>query len=167
MCDRVPVFRLASLLLALAIATYGVQAEIGEEEALGVTDGEKETSAGETTGHKSSCSDSWFESLTCNLLGYATIIIPGSFILRMLRNSNLSARSGKLYVTDCTLVLVLICTCTSLVYSLIHVASNSKHFPHARLHKKLYALKLAISTTIILQLAVSILCELIHFPGFY
>lgn len=95
MFERVPVFRLAFLLLALA--TYGVQV-IGEEEALGVTEGEKETRAGETTARDSSNSDNWIESLTWNLLGYATIIIPGAFIIRMLKNSNFNERSGKLFV---------------------------------------------------------------------
>lgn len=91
MFERVPVFRLAFLLLALA--TYSVQV-IGEEEAPGVTEGEKETRAGETTPN----SGNWIESLTWNLLGYATIIIPGAFIIRMLKNSNFNERSGKLCV---------------------------------------------------------------------
>lgn len=93
MFNRFPVCRLAVLLLALA--TYGVQV-IGEE-SLGVTDGDKETSAGETA-QKTPSSDNWVENLTWNLLGYATIIIPAAFIIRMLKNSNFNERSGKMLV---------------------------------------------------------------------
>lgn len=93
MFKRVPICRVAFLLLALA--TYGVQV-IGEE-SLGVTEGEEETSAGKTVGEASN-SGNWVESLSWNLLGYATIIIPGSFIISMLKNSNFNERSGKFLV---------------------------------------------------------------------
>lgn len=87
--------------LLLALAAYGVQV-IGLE-ALGVVESkkaEKETSPGKIV-RQSSSGDNWIESLAWNLLGYATIIIPAAFIIRMLKNSNFSERSGKLLVYVC------------------------------------------------------------------
>lgn len=84
--------------LLLALAAYGVQV-IGEE-ALAVTEGkkaEKETSPGKIA-RQSISSDNWIESLSWNLLGYATIIIPAAFIIRMLKNSKFNEQSGKLLV---------------------------------------------------------------------
>lgn len=82
----VPVFRVAVLLLALA--TYGVQV-IGED-TLVVTESDKDASA------ETSASNNWIEDLLWNLLGYATIIIPAAFIIRMLKNSNFNERTGEL-----------------------------------------------------------------------
>lgn len=98
MLKHVPVCRVAVMLLALA--TYGVK--VVGQESLGVTEGEKEASAGE---NKTSSSDNWVENLSWNLLGYATIIIPAAFIIRMLKNSNFNERSGKLFLVNCTRVM--------------------------------------------------------------
>ena len=94
MLKHVPVFRLA-VVSVLALATYGVK--VIAEESLGVTDGEKEVSGGES---KTSSSDNWVENLSWNLLGYATVIFPAAFIIRMLKNSNFNERSGKLLLVN-------------------------------------------------------------------
>ena len=81
-----------SLVLLLSVAIYGVQVT-GDENAentesdpgVNVKEGGREVSA----------SDNWIMNLSWNLLGYATIIIPGAFIIRMLKNSNFNERSGK------------------------------------------------------------------------
>lgn len=99
MLKHVPVFRVAVMsVLALAICGVNVIAE----ESLGVNEGEKEASGGE---NKTSSSDNWVENLSWNLLGYATIIIPAAFIIRMLKNSNFSEKSGKLFLVNCIRVL--------------------------------------------------------------
>jgi len=91
MLKQVPVFRVAVVsVLALTICGVNVIAE----ESLGVTEGEKEASSGE---NKTSSSDNWVENLSWNLLGYATMIIPAAFIIRMLKNSNFNERSGKFF----------------------------------------------------------------------
>ena len=92
MLRYVHVLRASVLLLSLAI--YGVQV-IGEE-TVGITEDDNETSAKETV-REASTSDNWVVNLSWNLLGYATIIIPAAFIIRMLKNSNFNERSGKLF----------------------------------------------------------------------
>lgn len=39
----------------------------------------------------------WYISLFWNLLGYATIIVPGALIVRAVKNSNFYERSGEFY----------------------------------------------------------------------
>ena len=90
MLKYVPIYRVA-FVSVLALAIYGVK--VIAEDSSGVNEGEKEASSGE---NKTSSSDNWVENLTWNLLGYATIIIPGAFIIRMLKNSNFNEKSGKL-----------------------------------------------------------------------
>ena len=95
MLKHVPVFRVAVLsVLALTICGVNVIAE----ESLGVTEGEKKASGGV---HKSPSSDNWVENLSWNLLGYATMIIPAAFVIRMIKNSNFNERSGKLFLVNC------------------------------------------------------------------
>lgn len=93
MFNNVPVCRVAIVLLALTI--YGVQ--VRGEEALESNESEKEPISGQNV-QEAASKDSWVESLTWNLLGYATIIIPAAFIIRMLKNSNFNERSGKMLV---------------------------------------------------------------------
>lgn len=88
MLKHIPVFRVA-VVSVLALAICGVK--VIAEESLGVTEGEKEASGGE---NNTSSSDNWVENLSWNLLGYATIIIPAAFIIRMLKNSNFNEKSG-------------------------------------------------------------------------
>ena len=99
MLKHAPIYRVA-VLLVLAFTIYGVN--VIAEESLGVTEGEKEASDGE---NKTSSSDNWVENLSWNLLGYATIIIPAAFIIRMLQNSNFNERSGRLFLVNFILLL--------------------------------------------------------------
>lgn len=94
MLKHIPVFRVA-VVSVLALAICGVK--VIAEESLGVTEGEKEASGGE---NNTSSSDNWVENLSWNLLGYATIIIPAAFIIRMLKNSNFNEKSGKLIFSE-------------------------------------------------------------------
>ena len=93
------VHRIAVLLLALTI--HG--AHVKGDEALGDTENQNEASSGQNAEMDN---DSWIENLMWNLLGYATIIVPAAFIIRMLKNSNFNERSGKMFVratcTPCT-----------------------------------------------------------------
>ena len=75
------------LFLLLSVAIYGAQAT--GDENLG------NTQSGVGTNAKEGARDNWITNLSWNLLGYATIIIPGAFIIRMLKNSNFNERSGK------------------------------------------------------------------------
>lgn len=99
MLKHSPVFRVA-VVSVLALAICGVK--VIAEESLGVTEGEKEASGGK---NKTSSSDNWVENLSWNLLGYATVIFPAAFIVRMLKNSNFNERSGKLFLVNCIRVL--------------------------------------------------------------
>ena len=80
------------LFLLLSVAIYGAQAT--GDENLGNTQSGVGTIAKEGA-REASASDNWITNLSWNLLGYATIIIPGAFIIRMLKNSNFNERSGK------------------------------------------------------------------------
>lgn len=80
------------LFLLLSVAIYGAQAT--GDENLGNTQSSVGTNAKEGA-REASASDNWITNLSWNLLGYATIIIPGAFIIRMLKNSNFNERSGK------------------------------------------------------------------------
>ena len=94
MFNFVPVSRVAVFLLALVI--HGVK--VKGEETIGDSESQsKEASSGQDVEHVAS-SDNWIVNLTWNLLGYATIIIPAAFIIRMLKNSNFNERSGKMFV---------------------------------------------------------------------
>ena len=99
MFKSISVHRIAVLLLALTI--YG--AHVKGDEALGDTENQKEASSGQNAEVDN---DSWIENLMWNLLGYATIIVPAAFIIRMLKNSNFNERSGKMFgratCTPCT-----------------------------------------------------------------
>ena len=99
MLKHIPIFRVA-IVSALALVICGVK--VIAEESLGVTEGGKEASGGED---KTSSSDNWVESLSWNLLGYATVILPAAFIIHMLKNSNFNERSGKLFFVNCIRVL--------------------------------------------------------------
>ena len=99
MLKPIPVFRVA-VVSVLALAICGVK--VIAEESLGVTEGENEASGGE---NKTSSGDNWVENLSWNLLGYATVILPAAFIIRMLKNSNFNERSGKLFLVNCIRVL--------------------------------------------------------------
>lgn len=79
------------LFLLLSVAIYGAQAT--GDENLGNTQSGVGTNAKEGA-REASASDNWITNLSWNLLGYATIIIPGAFIIRMLKNSNFNERSG-------------------------------------------------------------------------
>ena len=83
---------IAVLLLALTI--YG--AHVKGDEALGDTGNQKKASSGQNV-QADTRNDSWIENLMWNLLGYATIILPSAFIIRMLKNSNFNERSGKMF----------------------------------------------------------------------
>ena len=107
MFKSIPVHRIAVLLLALTI--YG--AHVKGDDALGDTENQKEASSGQNA---EADSDSWMENLMWNLLGYATIIVPSAFIIRMLKNSNFNERSGKMFVrATCT-------PCTRLIHTTIN-----------------------------------------------
>lgn len=80
------------LFLLLSVAIYGAQAT-GDENLENTQNGVG-TNAKEGA-REASVSDNWITNLSWNLLGYATIIIPGAFIIRMLKNSNFNERSGK------------------------------------------------------------------------
>ena len=90
MFKSISVHLIAVLLLALTI--YG--AHVKGDEALGDTENQKEASSGQNAEVDN---DSWIENLMWNLLGYATIIVPAAFIIRMLKNSNFNERSGKMF----------------------------------------------------------------------
>ena len=90
MFKSISVHLIAVLLLALTI--YGVH--VKGDEALGDTENQKEASSGQNAEVDN---DSWIENLMWNLLGYATIIVPAAFIIRMLKNSNFNERSGKMF----------------------------------------------------------------------
>ena len=91
MFKSIPVHLLAVLLLALTI--YG--AHVKGDEELEDTENQKDASSGQNV-EVDTRSDSWIENLMWNLLGYATIIVPSAFIIRMLKNSNFE-RSGKMF----------------------------------------------------------------------
>ena len=94
MFNFVPVSRVAVFLLALVIHGVKVQGE----ETIGDSENQsKEASSGQDVEHVAT-SDNWIVNLAWNLLGYATIIIPAAFIIRMLKNSNFNERSGKMFV---------------------------------------------------------------------
>ena len=38
--------------------------------------------------------DIWFVSLAWNIVGYATIVIPAAFIIRMIKNSSFNEKEG-------------------------------------------------------------------------
>ena len=101
MFKSVSVHRITVLLLAVTI--YG--AHVKGDEALGDTENLKKASSGQNA-EVDTRNDSWIENLMWNLLGYATIIVPAAFIIRMLKNSNFNERSGKMFVratcTPCT-----------------------------------------------------------------
>ena len=90
MFKSISVHLIAVLLLALTI--YG--AHVKGDEALGDTENQKDPSSGQNVEVDN---DSWIENLMWNLLGYATIIVPAAFIIRMLKNSNFNERSGKMF----------------------------------------------------------------------
>ena len=92
MFKSISVHLIAVLLLALTI--YG--AHVKGDEALGDTENLKEASSGQNA-EVDARNDSWIENLMWNLLGYATIIVPAAFIIRMLKNSNFNERSGKMF----------------------------------------------------------------------
>ena len=48
-------------------------------------------------GTKSEQTRPWYASLFWNLLGYATIIIPGAFIIRAVKNSTFNESGGEFY----------------------------------------------------------------------
>ena len=39
--------------------------------------------------------DNWVVDLAWNLLGYATLVVPGAIIIRMIKNSNFNERGKK------------------------------------------------------------------------
>ena len=92
MFKSISVHLIAVLLLALTI--YG--AHVKGDEALGDTENQKDPSSGQNV-EVDTRNDSWIENLMWNLLGYATIIVPAAFIIRMLKNSNFNERSGKMF----------------------------------------------------------------------
>ena len=92
MFKSISVHLIAVLLLALTI--YG--AHVKGDEALGDTENLKKASSGQNA-EVDTRNDSWIENLMWNLLGYATIIVPAAFIIRMLKNSNFNERSGKMF----------------------------------------------------------------------
>ena len=92
MFKSISVHLLAVLLLALTI--YG--AHVKGDEELGDTENQKDASSGQNV-EVDTRSDSWIENLMWNLFGYATIIVPSAFIIRMLKNSNFNERSGKMF----------------------------------------------------------------------
>ena len=110
MFKSVSVHRITVLLLALTV--YG--AHVKGDEALGDTENLKKASSGQNA-EVDTRNDSWIENLMWNLLGYATIIVPAAFIIRMLKNSNFNERSGKMFVRA---------TCTPCTW-LIHTTINS------------------------------------------
>ena len=48
-------------------------------------------------GTKSEQTRPWYASLLWNLLGYATIIIPGALIIRAVKNSTFNESGGEFY----------------------------------------------------------------------
>ena len=92
MFKSISVRLLAVLLLALTI--YG--AHVKGDEELGDTENQKDASSGQNV-EVDTRSYSWIENLMWNLFGYATIIVPSAFIIRMLKNSNFNERSGKMF----------------------------------------------------------------------
>ena len=90
--ESISVHRIAVLLLALTIS----RAHVKGDEALRDTEvDQKEASSGQNV-EVDTRNDGWIENLMWNLLGYATIIVPAAFIIRMLKNSNFNERSGKI-----------------------------------------------------------------------
>lgn len=92
MLNFIPADQMAVFLLSLTLCGFLVETE----EAVGNKESNKVANLAKENGEDDAAmtADNWVENLMWNLLGYATIIVPGAFFIRMLKNSNFNERSG-------------------------------------------------------------------------
>lgn len=87
--------QLSFVLHALAIASVLAQNTDFDLPSSGDGDGEEyQSDTGGTVA--ASADESWLTNLAWNLFGYATLIVPGIVIIRMIKNSSFNERAGEL-----------------------------------------------------------------------